>query len=152
MYRDGRASLDRTITASAGTGGTISPSGVVPVTSGTNQSFTITPDASYHIADVLVDGVSVGAVASYAFTNVTANHTIAASFAIDMHALTHAPSDPARLRRRAVIVGHGKERKTGPLVPFAVVAAARGRRSPGIPLDLPRPRWAHGAHFVTTTA
>ena len=43
--------------------------------------FTITPDTGYHVADVLVDGASVGAVTSYPFTNVTANHTIAASFA-----------------------------------------------------------------------
>src|SRR5439155_1252974 len=79
-----RASFTRnvyTIVASAGTGGTISPSGSVPVNCGNGQNFTITPDACYSIADVLVDGVSVGAVSSYTFTNVTATHTIAASFA-----------------------------------------------------------------------
>ena len=47
---------------------------------GANQTFTITPDAGYHVADVLVDGASVGAVTSYTFTNVTADHTISASF------------------------------------------------------------------------
>ena len=40
------------------------------------------------MADVLVDGVSVGAVTSYTFTNVTANHTIAASFAINTYTIT----------------------------------------------------------------
>jgi hypothetical protein len=50
---------------------------------GSNQTFTITPDPNHHVLDVLVDGVSVGAVTSYTFTNVTAAHTIAASFAID---------------------------------------------------------------------
>lgn len=69
-----------TITSSAGTGGSISPLGATSVTYGQNQSYTITADPCYTIADVLVDGVSVGAVASYTFTNVTANHTIAASF------------------------------------------------------------------------
>ena len=62
---------------------------------GADQAFTITPDACYHVADVLVDGVSVGAVTSYTFTNVTANHTIAASFAIDTlhdHGLAPAPN------------------------------------------------------------
>ncbi len=59
-----------TITASAGTGGSISPSGPVTVNCGTDQSFTITPASCYQIADVLVDGVSVGAVASYTFTGV----------------------------------------------------------------------------------
>ena len=55
---------------------------------GADQTFTITPDASYHVADVLVDGVSVGAVTSYTFTNVTADHTIEASFAINTYTIT----------------------------------------------------------------
>ncbi len=71
-----------TITASAGAGGSISPSGAVGVNSGANQPFTIIPSTGYYIAAVVVDGSSVGAVASYTFTNVTANHTIAASFAL----------------------------------------------------------------------
>lgn len=71
-----------TITASAGTGGTITPSGEVTVSSGASQSFTIAADTGYKIADVLVDGASVGAVTSYTFTNIEADHTIAASFAV----------------------------------------------------------------------
>ena len=73
----------QTITASAGTNGSISPLGTVDVAGGTNQSYTITANSGYHVADVLVDGVSVGAVSSYTFTNITADHTIAASFAVD---------------------------------------------------------------------
>ncbi|MBK8742735.1 MAG: hypothetical protein IPM02_26070 [Betaproteobacteria bacterium] len=69
-----------TITASAGANGSISPSGNVAVTSGANRSFTITPNSGYQISSVVVDGVAQGAIASYTFTNVTANHTIAASF------------------------------------------------------------------------
>ncbi|HSB30521.1 MAG TPA: carboxypeptidase regulatory-like domain-containing protein [Candidatus Sulfobium mesophilum] len=69
-----------TITASAGTGGSISPSGSVNVSSGGNQTFTITPASGYAISGVLVDGTSVGAVSSYTFSTVTANHTISASF------------------------------------------------------------------------
>ncbi|TMQ71846.1 MAG: hypothetical protein E6K81_09095, partial [Candidatus Eisenbacteria bacterium] len=76
------------IDASAGSGGTISPSETILVAEGTDQTFTITPDAHYHVADVLVDGASVGAVTTYTFTNVTANHTIAASFGIDQYTLT----------------------------------------------------------------
>src|SRR5436190_13781913 len=76
------------ITASAGSGGSISPSGAVSVACGSNQSFTITPDACYDIADVLVDGSSVGAVASYTFNDVTANHTIAASFVLKVDTIT----------------------------------------------------------------
>ena len=77
-----------TITATAGANGTITPAGAVTVNYGADQTFTITPDAGYHVADVLVDGVSVGAVTSYTFTNVTADHTIAASFAIDTYTIT----------------------------------------------------------------
>jgi hypothetical protein len=69
-----------TITASAGTGGSISPSGSTSIYYGANQIFTITPSTGYSIADVAVDGVSQGAISSYAFNNVTANHTISATF------------------------------------------------------------------------
>src|SRR5206468_3169002 len=72
-----------TIEGLAGAHGAISPAGSVSVDCGSSQTFTITPDACYHVADVLVDGVSVGAVSGYTLTNVTASHTIAASFAVD---------------------------------------------------------------------
>jgi len=77
-----------TITASAGANGSISPSGAVGVVEGASQGFTITPAAHYHVADVLADGGSVGAVSSWNFPSVNANHTIAASFAIDTFGLT----------------------------------------------------------------
>ena len=69
-----------TLTASAGAGGTISPSGSVKVTQGYPQTFTITANAGYIISAVIVDGASVGVVGSYSFYNVTAAHTISASF------------------------------------------------------------------------
>ena len=70
-----------TITASAGEGGAISPSGSVQVVRGGDKTFTITPGEGYEIADVLVDGESVGAVSSYTFENVRTRHTIEAVFA-----------------------------------------------------------------------
>jgi len=69
-----------TITASAGANGSISPSGSVIVNQGANQSFTITPSAGFKVSSVTVDGASVGAVTSYTFSNVQANHTISAAF------------------------------------------------------------------------
>ena len=69
-----------TITAAAGANGTITPSGNVTVNEGDDKMFNLSPAVGYNIADVLVDNSSVGAVASYTFTNVTADHTIAASF------------------------------------------------------------------------
>lgn len=74
-----------TITASAGANGSITPSGSVTVTHGESQAFTITPDTGYHVADVVVDGSSVGAVSSYTF-NVTSDHTINATFAVNASA------------------------------------------------------------------
>ncbi len=70
-----------TITASSGSNGSISPSGVASICSGNNQSYTISAAADYHILDVLVDGVSQGAIESYLFENVTSNHTISCTFA-----------------------------------------------------------------------
>ena len=68
------------VTATAGEGGSITPAGAVSVKEGASQTFAIAAQEGYAIADVLVDGQSVGAVDSYTFENVTANHTIAALF------------------------------------------------------------------------
>ena len=72
--------ISYSISASAGTGGAITPIGTTTVTSGSSQAFAVSPNAGYKIADIKVDGVSVGAVGNYIFNNITANHTIAASF------------------------------------------------------------------------
>ena len=82
------APITWTITASAGALGSIAPSGAVSVNQASSQAFTITPQTGAHVNDVLVDGVSVGAVTGYTFSNVVAAHTIAASFAADPLSLT----------------------------------------------------------------
>jgi hypothetical protein len=69
------------IVASAGIGGNISPSGNVQVVEGANKLFTIIPDVCNTILDVKVDSVSLGAVPTYTFYNVTDDHTINATFA-----------------------------------------------------------------------
>ena len=74
------AVVTNTITASSGANGSITPSGEVIVEEGEDQTFTIRAASGYEIEDVLVDGVSVGAVLSYTFQNVTAAHTISATF------------------------------------------------------------------------
>lgn len=68
------------IVASAGSNGTISPTGTVSVNQGSNQTFTITPNAGFAISGVLVNGVSQGAISTYTFSNVTSNHSISATF------------------------------------------------------------------------
>lgn len=70
----------RTIAASAGANGAISPSGTVAVANGSNQVFTMTPNAGYKIAGVTVDGSAVAINPTYTFSNITANHTISATF------------------------------------------------------------------------
>ena len=69
-----------TIKATAGTGGSISPSGSVSVREGRDQTFTITPDKSYAVSNVKIDGKSIGAVKSYTFENVRRPHTIEVIF------------------------------------------------------------------------
>ena len=72
-----------TVAASSGSNGSVSPAGSNSEPYGATPSFTIIPAANYHVAEVLVDGVSVGAVGNYNFTAITANHTISATFAVN---------------------------------------------------------------------
>lgn len=71
------------IRASAGKGGSISPKGTVRVEKNDSKTYTITADKGYVIADVTVNGKSVGAVDSYTFKNVTSDQTIRATFALE---------------------------------------------------------------------
>jgi|GEM_PF-5858450 len=86
-----------TITATNGGNGSISPQGTVTVTAGANQTFTITPVANYQVADVKVDGVSVGPVTTYTFSNVSSNHKIEVTFISDnspLVTITSPMADP----------------------------------------------------------
>ena len=78
-----------TITASAGEGGSISPSGTVSVAAGADKTFTFTPDEGNRVADVIVDGKSLGALGSYTFEDVREDHTIKVVFKAG-----NAPADP----------------------------------------------------------
>ena len=69
-----------TIKATAGAGGSISPSGNVSVREGRDRTFTITPDKGYAISNVKIDGKSIGSVKSYTFENVRRTHTIEVIF------------------------------------------------------------------------
>jgi hypothetical protein len=68
------------ITATAGTGGSISPAGQVSVVAGAAQRFDITPSYGYQIADVIVDSQSKGAITAYIFSHINADHQINATF------------------------------------------------------------------------
>ena len=80
--------IDRwTITASAGAGGSVTPNGTVYVVEGASQSFSIAPATGYHVLALTVDGGAVTPDTSYTFSNVTAGHTIAATFSADEYPL-----------------------------------------------------------------
>ncbi|MDO8715249.1 MAG: peptidoglycan-binding protein [Dehalococcoidales bacterium] len=100
----------RTITATAGTGGTISPGGSVVVTQGTNKTFTITPNTGYTISSVAVDGVNQGAISTYTFTNVQTTHTISATFAQITYAIsvTQGANGTISPSTTAVVSGGGQ--------------------------------------------
>ncbi|MDD4150465.1 MAG: C25 family cysteine peptidase [Bacteroidales bacterium] len=84
----GAAAVTYEIVATAGSNGSISPTGTTTVNEGTNKTYTITPANCYEVADVLVNSVSVGAISTYTFSNVTANHTISASFSQISYSVT----------------------------------------------------------------
>ncbi len=80
-----------TITAGAGNGGSISPSGTVQVSHGSDQSFSITPSPGYSVTSVLVDGKAVTMPQSggtYTFSNITTDHTISVTFAMNTYRIT----------------------------------------------------------------
>lgn len=82
-----------TIAATAGNGGTITPAGNTTVAYNGTQNYTITANTGYHVSDVVVDGASVGAVNTYSFTNVTADHAIYAAFELNQYTVTvNAPA------------------------------------------------------------
>ena len=82
----------RIITATTGDNGKITPAGDVPVPLNGSQTFQITPNDGYHIQDVKVDEKSVGAVKEYTFKDVTASHTIHATFARNSSGGSHKPT------------------------------------------------------------
>ena len=87
-YNASAQTTTHTIQAATGTGGSIAPAGTVSVDDGTDQTFTMVPNAGYHVVSVSVDGVGVGALDTYTFAAVGGDHTITANFAIDTHQIT----------------------------------------------------------------
>ena len=83
-------------------------SGSVSVSHGANQAFTITANTGYQVSSVTVDGTSVGAVSSYTFSNVTANHTISATFSVRTYTITASAGTGGTISPTgAVSVNHG---------------------------------------------
>jgi hypothetical protein len=71
-----------TLSASTGSNGTITPSGIITVNSGSSQTFIFTPNTGYRVSSVTVDGINQGSASSYTLNNITTNHTISVSFSL----------------------------------------------------------------------
>ncbi len=97
-----------TITASAGDNGNITPSGNIIVEQGQDQVFTIMPDENCYAVDIKADGVSLGPVSSYTFSNITANHTIHAVFVRKKHIIEAVAGDNGNISPSGnVFADHG---------------------------------------------
>jgi len=113
-----------TITASADTlGGTISPNGAVSVNSQGSQTFTLSPNAGYQVTDVKVDGISVGARTSYTFSNVSAKHTISATFAQQTYTITAAAGENGTISPNGAVSVNSQGSRTFTITPNAGYAA-----------------------------
>ncbi len=88
------------ITPTAGPHGAIQPGTPRTVKEGGDAVFTLVPDTGYQVLDVAVDGVSVGAMSQYTFTNVQADHTLTAAFTLDEYTLTLAIQHKGRVTRQ----------------------------------------------------
>jgi hypothetical protein len=97
-----------TISATSGNGGSVSPQGDIAVTHGAGQTFTFSPDTGYHVADITVDGQSIGAASSYTFSNVTDDHTIAVAFTEDQYIISATAGTGGSISPQGeVTVSHG---------------------------------------------
>ena len=97
-----------TVTASAGTGGSVTPSGTTQVNDGTDLTYSIEPEVGYRVSNVRADGISVGAVSSYTFSNITSSHTISAVFSVMTYTLTGSAASGGSINPSgSLTVNHG---------------------------------------------
>ena len=97
--------VTHTVFVSSGPNGTVVPVGARVVNDGDTLQISITPNSNYHISDVLVDGVSVGATNTYTFVGIVSDHTISATFAVN----TNGTTDPGSGGGSAPIVPEGTD-------------------------------------------
>lgn len=111
-------STDRIIMATADEGGSISPAGEVSVAYGEDQMFVISADIGHYITDVLIDSVSMGAITSYTFSDVTEDHSIHASFEINTYLLAYIVMENGSIQGEAYqTVPHGEDGTAVEVIP-----------------------------------
>lgn len=126
-----------TVNASVeGEGGTITPSGETKVTEGETVEFKITPDKTHKVADVLVNGESVGAVTSYTLKDVKENATVVAKFAPAAYTEENRFNFPTEVNGTAI---------TAEAEHFALKNVGTGE---AWPLQVSAADWASNGYFV----
>ena len=120
-----------TVTASASSGGTITQSGKVSVQSGKSASFTIVADKNFEVADVKVDGKSMGSVGVYTFTDVKADHTIEATFRRTVAETTAPTTEPTTAPTTA------PDTVPTESVPAATEETQKPAKKKGVPIIVP---------------
>ncbi len=99
-----------TIIATASSGGVTDPSGEIEVTHGSDKAFVFSSFDGYHIADILVDGISIGALDSHTFENVTSDHTLHAVFEVNTYTVTATHTHGGFMQPEGYIaVSHGDD-------------------------------------------
>jgi len=86
-----------TISAKSSAGGTIAPSGKIPVPAGGSQTFTITPNTGFEIVKVLANKVDVGLVTSYTFDDVQTKGSIKATFKVQTFTVTFSATGNVKI-------------------------------------------------------
>lgn len=126
-----------TVNASVeGEGGTITPSGETKVTEGETVEFKITPDKTHKVADVLVNGESVGAVTSYTLKDVKENATVVAKFVPAAYTEENRFNFPTEVNGTAI---------TAEAEHFALKNVGTGE---AWPLQVSAADWASNGYFV----
>jgi hypothetical protein len=106
-----------TITATAGTGGDINPTGSMAVGAGTDLSFSINANSGYQIADIKVDNSSIGVRSTYKFSNITSNHTISATFRRVSYLITASAGSGGSINPKGSISVNNGSDQTFEIVP-----------------------------------
>lgn len=107
----------RTITSSVGANGVIAPNGTVGVENGAEQVFTLTPNNGYKIDSITVDGFSVATNSTYTFSNITANHSISATFSLNSYTIAASADANGSISPSGAVMVAGGTGKTFTIMP-----------------------------------
>ncbi len=133
QHSPGSAQESYKITATAGAGGSISPSGVTEVAAGGRQAYTVTPSAGHHVASLVIDGTVASDLRRWwEFAGVTANHTIAATFAATTTPIVEVTRGYSLLALGCPHIGQGASSRWGRVATCLAWGLAQAKGLTGI--------------------